>query len=185
MIRCNECGLQNSGQARYCSGCGTVLPVPRLCPDCGFENAVGSRFCCQCGLQLAVAEASPQSENNDQLARPEVNESRDSAQEDAWLEAERLMWSMAEPEGSLASASAVSTPAGTPGDWLTLAGGLVSSALALAPCSAGEGNGPQWPTNPFAGQFLDFDAAGAVLRKQCGLVASSQRVAKGRASWTV
>jgi hypothetical protein len=184
VIRCSECGLANSDQARYCSGCGKALNEPGRCPSCGFENPVGSRFCSQCGQQITGAVPVSIAEVRGPSTQPDVLDRRPPLDEDSWLEAENLMSAMAEPLPPSGPAAA-GPRSRTPADWLALAGGLVASGLAMSASVAGERSGPDWPVNPLVEQPLDFDAAGAVFRKQCGLAAAPQKLAKGRLPWAI
>jgi class 3 adenylate cyclase/tetratricopeptide (TPR) repeat protein len=47
---CSECGTQNPVAKRFCSQCGSALPL--TCPNCGIENPRTSRFCGDCGYSL-------------------------------------------------------------------------------------------------------------------------------------
>ncbi|MBV8454549.1 MAG: zinc ribbon domain-containing protein, partial [Deltaproteobacteria bacterium] len=51
-MRCSECGTQNPIAKRFCSQCGSALPL--LCPKCGIENPGTSRFCGDCGNSLTA-----------------------------------------------------------------------------------------------------------------------------------
>jgi len=52
---CPVCGrLQRQG-ARFCDGCGMVLP--RVCPSCGASQRGGAVFCYQCGASLTQGDA--------------------------------------------------------------------------------------------------------------------------------
>jgi class 3 adenylate cyclase/tetratricopeptide (TPR) repeat protein len=44
---CPACRAENRDGSKFCSQCGTVLPMP--CLACGHVNEPGSRFCSQCG----------------------------------------------------------------------------------------------------------------------------------------
>jgi class 3 adenylate cyclase len=56
-MRCSECGTQNPPGKRFCSQCGSALPL--LCPRCGAHNSAASRFCGDCGTSLAANAPSP------------------------------------------------------------------------------------------------------------------------------
>ncbi len=51
-MRCSECGTQNPPAKRFCSQCGSTLPL--VCPKCGTENPGTARFCGDCGNSLAA-----------------------------------------------------------------------------------------------------------------------------------
>lgn len=63
-VKCSKCGFENRADARFCKGCGHVLPaqpasraVPTslgvICLACGFTTAKpGARFCLRCGKPL-------------------------------------------------------------------------------------------------------------------------------------
>jgi class 3 adenylate cyclase/tetratricopeptide (TPR) repeat protein len=64
-LRCPACGEASHERARFCTACGTPLPV--RCPDCNEVNPRGARFCAQCGTRLpdaseALAKAAPAAE---------------------------------------------------------------------------------------------------------------------------
>ena len=52
-MRCSSCDADNPETAKFCSACGTPLPIK--CSSCGQLNRSGSRFCNQCGAALAAA----------------------------------------------------------------------------------------------------------------------------------
>lgn len=56
-MRCSECGTQNPVAKRFCSQCGSALPL--LCPKCGVENPGTSRFCGDCGNSLTANLPNP------------------------------------------------------------------------------------------------------------------------------
>ncbi len=47
---CPQCGREVSREARFCSSCGS--PLPLRCPNCGATYEVGDRFCSRCGESL-------------------------------------------------------------------------------------------------------------------------------------
>ena len=51
---CPHCGKSNSGQARFCNGCGESLfqVLSEACPSCGIVNPESARFCKSCGFIL-------------------------------------------------------------------------------------------------------------------------------------
>ncbi len=51
-MKCNQCGLENPKQSKFCRKCGTSLGTHLQCPDCGSENPGDSIFCIQCGEKL-------------------------------------------------------------------------------------------------------------------------------------
>ncbi len=56
-MRCSNCGVENSKEARVCGQCAT--PLRPRCPQCGFDNPSGFAFCGRCGTPLAVALPEP------------------------------------------------------------------------------------------------------------------------------
>jgi class 3 adenylate cyclase len=59
-MRCSSCDADNSETAKFCSHCGSALPI--RCVRCGEPNGAGSRFCNACGTALgphAAAGAAP------------------------------------------------------------------------------------------------------------------------------
>jgi class 3 adenylate cyclase/tetratricopeptide (TPR) repeat protein len=51
-MRCAKCDLQNRAGRKFCSSCGTVLPLS--CDTCGFLNEVDEKYCGGCGRALSV-----------------------------------------------------------------------------------------------------------------------------------
>jgi len=59
MIRCSNCGMENSAGQQFCGKCGaklvTEVQQPKIkCPKCGFQNLVGQQFCGSCGSSLTA-----------------------------------------------------------------------------------------------------------------------------------
>ena len=54
---CARCNTENSGRARFCSGCGS--PLPRLCAHCGATLLSTARFCEGCGSDAATPASNP------------------------------------------------------------------------------------------------------------------------------
>ena len=52
-MKCNQCGVENPKQSKFCRKCGTTLGVRLPCPQCGFENPGDSIFCTECGERLS------------------------------------------------------------------------------------------------------------------------------------
>jgi class 3 adenylate cyclase/predicted ATPase len=50
-MECPNCRADVSERAKFCSQCGSALPL--ICPSCGNSNAPGSKFCSKCGVPLA------------------------------------------------------------------------------------------------------------------------------------
>jgi|GEM_PF-4857409 len=48
--KCTSCGVENSGDNRFCNGCGASLYEP--CPSCQGEIRVGLKFCGKCGVDI-------------------------------------------------------------------------------------------------------------------------------------
>jgi len=49
-IACEACASENPAGARFCTQCGTALPL--VCPACGSKNRQGVKFCGHCGARL-------------------------------------------------------------------------------------------------------------------------------------
>src|SRR5262249_28495550 len=47
---CPDCGRENPGDARFCTGCGK--PLELVCGACQTPNTADSRFCKACGRPL-------------------------------------------------------------------------------------------------------------------------------------
>jgi class 3 adenylate cyclase/predicted ATPase len=56
-MQCSNCEADNLETAKFCSDCGTALPL--RCASCGQLNRPGSRFCNQCGTALAAKPPPP------------------------------------------------------------------------------------------------------------------------------
>ena len=56
-MQCANCEAENPETAKFCSACGTALPIS--CSSCGQLNRPGSRFCNQCGTALAAQPTPP------------------------------------------------------------------------------------------------------------------------------
>jgi class 3 adenylate cyclase/predicted ATPase len=50
-MQCGQCQAENPDSGRFCTQCGTALPV--RCSHCGTENPPDSNFCGTCGVGLA------------------------------------------------------------------------------------------------------------------------------------
>ncbi len=57
-MKCNQCGLKNPKQSKFCRKCGTSLVVRLRCVWCGAENPGDSVFCTGCGERLSEASKS-------------------------------------------------------------------------------------------------------------------------------
>ena len=57
-MKCNQCGVENPKQSKFCRKCGTTLGVRLPCPQCGFENPGDSIFCTECGERLTGSQKS-------------------------------------------------------------------------------------------------------------------------------
>ena len=64
-MRCSECGVENSPQARFCANCGGAIDVredpgrPVYCTSCGEQNSRGARFCRTCGAAIRPPSGRP------------------------------------------------------------------------------------------------------------------------------
>ncbi len=52
-MKCNQCGLENPKQSKFCRNCGTFFGIPIKCPECGSNNSIDSMFCIVCGARLS------------------------------------------------------------------------------------------------------------------------------------
>ena len=64
-MRCPGCGETSQERARFCTACGSALPIH--CPACNEVNPQGARFCAWCGTRLpdasiALANAASEAE---------------------------------------------------------------------------------------------------------------------------
>jgi len=57
-MKCNQCGLENPKQSRFCRKCGTPFGTHLKCPQCGSENPGDSLFCIVCGARLSGIQKS-------------------------------------------------------------------------------------------------------------------------------
>jgi len=57
-MKCNQCGLENPKQSKFCRKCGEPLGAHLRCPQCGSENLGDSLFCTQCGGRLSRIQKS-------------------------------------------------------------------------------------------------------------------------------
>jgi ribosomal protein L40E len=60
-MKCNQCGLENPKQSKFCRNCGEAFGVRLRCPECGSENPGDSIFCTQCGEKLLRDQKSAKS----------------------------------------------------------------------------------------------------------------------------
>ncbi|HME25821.1 MAG TPA: AAA family ATPase [Acetobacteraceae bacterium] len=59
-MQCPACGEASHERARFCTGCGTPLPVH--CPACNEVNPPAARFCARCGARIDASETLPEAE---------------------------------------------------------------------------------------------------------------------------
>ncbi len=57
-MRCNQCGLENIKQSKFCRKCGSSLGVRVRCVRCGHGNFGDSIFCTECGERLPEVQKS-------------------------------------------------------------------------------------------------------------------------------
>ncbi|MCP4358656.1 MAG: hypothetical protein GY796_11615 [Chloroflexi bacterium] len=57
-ISCKECGFQNPSGSKFCSNCGSKLPLSThiICENCGTSNPIDRIFCDHCGTRLLPEE---------------------------------------------------------------------------------------------------------------------------------
>ncbi len=56
-MNCNNCGVQNNDENKFCVSCGIKLEkkleqAKKFCTECGTENQLNSKFCINCGTEL-------------------------------------------------------------------------------------------------------------------------------------
>lgn len=51
-IVCSNCGTSLKAGAKFCSECGTPVPVKKFCSECGTQVDPNSKFCPNCGNKL-------------------------------------------------------------------------------------------------------------------------------------
>ncbi len=56
-IECLNCDTANRAGRRFCSSCGTALPV--ACVSCGFSNEPDDAFCGGCGVAIVQSNSAP------------------------------------------------------------------------------------------------------------------------------
>jgi class 3 adenylate cyclase/tetratricopeptide (TPR) repeat protein len=54
-MKCPQCDRDNPPASKFCSSCGTRLPL--VCAGCGHHNPGGARFCNGCGVSLVAETA--------------------------------------------------------------------------------------------------------------------------------
>ena len=82
MVKCQECGMENPPDSKFCVKCGTKIlpnkviknigkntnnnstPSTNLCPNCGTPNKDNSPFCTNCGAPLNSNETPRKVINN-------------------------------------------------------------------------------------------------------------------------
>lgn len=57
-MKCNQCGLENPKQSKFCRKCGTSFGVYLKCSQCGSEIPGDSTFCIECGERLSAIQKS-------------------------------------------------------------------------------------------------------------------------------
>lgn len=131
-MKCNNCGHENAGEAKFCSQCGHNLAYP--CPTCGALAQPGDRFCSNCGAGLVGAseraEAALPTQSADDLSRylpEELLAKMRSARDGHAMEGERRTVTMlfADIQGSTAAAEQLD-----PEDWADIMNGAFSRLIA-------------------------------------------------------
>ena len=57
IMQCPQCHKENKAGRKFCSACGSALPLP--CSACGFENEPDDQFCGGCGKAMVPSSPSP------------------------------------------------------------------------------------------------------------------------------
>lgn len=70
-MRCSSCKAENPDGARFCSSCGTKLPI--RCSNCGGLNPPDARFCNACGHAVAIQDAAAQTQPAELDAPPALS----------------------------------------------------------------------------------------------------------------
>ena len=70
-MRCSSCKAENPDGARFCSSCGTKLPI--RCSNCGGLNPPDARFCNACGHTVAIQDAAAQTQPYELDAPPALS----------------------------------------------------------------------------------------------------------------
>ncbi|MFQ5856269.1 MAG: zinc ribbon domain-containing protein [Anaerolineae bacterium] len=55
-VTCTQCQAVNIPGKKFCTQCGTPLPVPTPCPNCGTTMAPGKKFCTECGTPMSISD---------------------------------------------------------------------------------------------------------------------------------
>ena len=71
MSKCSECGAELTEGVKFCSECGTKVPVQNKCPSCGAICVPGAKFCGECGHKLSAAPTTTPEKKNEEA--PEVS----------------------------------------------------------------------------------------------------------------
>lgn len=56
-MKCNNCNTENPQNAKYCCGCGHILPQVIKCKKCGFLNPKESIYCTECGEKIQIMKS--------------------------------------------------------------------------------------------------------------------------------
>lgn len=132
-MECQNCGHENTEDARFCSQCGHNLSYP--CPVCGTMADPEDRFCRSCGTALTESARSPEPEVSpaqpaDDLSRylpEELLAKMRSARQGHSMEGERRTVTMlfADVQGSTSSAEQLD-----PEDWAEIMNGAFERLIA-------------------------------------------------------
>jgi class 3 adenylate cyclase/tetratricopeptide (TPR) repeat protein len=122
VVKCHNCGHENTPGARFCSQCGNSLSYP--CPVCGTIASPEDKFCRNCGTAFGEsAGTTPPRSPTDDLGRylpEELLDKMRSVREGHSMEGERRTVTMlfADVQGSTSSAEQLD-----PEDWAEIMNG--------------------------------------------------------------
>lgn len=58
-MKCENCGMVNPEDYKYCQECGEELVEYLVCPECKHPNQPDFKFCMKCGNALQISTADP------------------------------------------------------------------------------------------------------------------------------
>jgi ribosomal protein L40E len=51
-MKCDQCGIENPRQSKFCRNCGSSLGAHLQCSQCGAQNPGDSLYCTECGEKI-------------------------------------------------------------------------------------------------------------------------------------